>query len=182
MAENRRWWIPHTNFVAKSRAFHIQCLENRANFFWIRIQNLTKNIPNFQSLDEMSFENSSFEIAEVFCSCFLRKPQYLAFTAVEPVALVSHGFTGSCTRNWIDYLAPIMFGHSITGKSLSEALILAATNPQYVKILFIELQVQYMKTTYKLWTCCLHIFFVLTFRTIYVHNMFWAYSFHVLNW
>ena len=35
----------------------------------------------------------------------------------------------------------------LTGKSLSEALILAATNPQYVKRLFIELRVQYMKTT-----------------------------------
>ena len=34
-----------------------------------------------------------------------------------------------------------------TGKSLSEALIHAATKPQYGKRLFIELQVQYMKTT-----------------------------------
>jgi hypothetical protein len=34
-----------------------------------------------------------------------------------------------------------------TGKSLSEALILASTNPQYDKRLFIELPVQYMKTT-----------------------------------
>ena len=32
-----------------------------------------------------------------------------------------------------------------TGKSFSEALILASTNPQYDKRLFIELQVQYMK-------------------------------------
>ena len=32
-----------------------------------------------------------------------------------------------------------------TGKSFSEALILASTNPQYNKRLFIELQVQYMK-------------------------------------
>ena len=32
-----------------------------------------------------------------------------------------------------------------TGKSFSEALILASTNPQYEKRLFIELQVQYMK-------------------------------------
>ena len=31
------------------------------------------------------------------------------------------------------------------GKSFSEALILASTKPQYDKILFIELQVQYMK-------------------------------------
>ena len=32
-----------------------------------------------------------------------------------------------------------------TGKSFSEALILASTNPQYAKRLFIELQVQYVK-------------------------------------
>ena len=32
-----------------------------------------------------------------------------------------------------------------TGKSFSEALILASTNLQYDKRLFIELQVQYMK-------------------------------------
>ena len=32
-----------------------------------------------------------------------------------------------------------------TGKSFSEALILASTNPQYDKRLFIELRVQYMK-------------------------------------
>ena len=33
-----------------------------------------------------------------------------------------------------------------TGKSLSEALILASINPQYDDRLFIELRVQYMKT------------------------------------
>ena len=32
-----------------------------------------------------------------------------------------------------------------TGKSFSESLILASTNPQYDKRFFIELQVQYMK-------------------------------------
>ena len=34
-----------------------------------------------------------------------------------------------------------------TGKSLSEALILAPTNPQYDDRLFIELRVQYKKIT-----------------------------------
>ena len=34
---------------------------------------------------------------------------------------------------------------SRTGKSVSEAVILASTNPQYDKRLFIELQVQLMK-------------------------------------
>ena len=34
-----------------------------------------------------------------------------------------------------------------TGKSLSEPLILTSSNPQYDKILFIDLPVQYMKTT-----------------------------------
>ena len=49
-----------------------------------------------------------------------------------------------------------------TGKSLSEALVLAETNPQYDR------------RYYKLKTCCVHklfLVFVLTFRTIYVHNM-----------
>ena len=35
--------------------------------------------------------------------------------------------------------------NEVTGKSLSEALILGSTNPQYDDRLFIELQVQYMK-------------------------------------
>ena len=35
----------------------------------------------------------------------------------------------------------------LTGKSLSEALFFASTNPQYDDWLFIELQVQYMKIT-----------------------------------
>ena len=63
---------------------------------------------------------------------------------------------------------------SSTGKSLSEALILAATNPQYDKRLFIELRVQYMKTTsseHVVYTNCFFVF-VLTFRTIYVHIKF----------
>ena len=34
-----------------------------------------------------------------------------------------------------------------TGKSLLKALILASTNPQYDKRLFIDLPIQYMKTT-----------------------------------
>ena len=36
---------------------------------------------------------------------------------------------------------------AITGKSLSDAFILTSTNPQYEKRLFIDLPVQYMKTT-----------------------------------
>ena len=36
---------------------------------------------------------------------------------------------------------------TFTGKSFSEALILASTNPQYDNRLFIELPIQCMKTT-----------------------------------
>ena len=62
---------------------------------------------------------------------------------------------------------------SDTGKSLSEALIFASTNPQYDNRLFIELQVQYMKIPSSNLgrTCCVQKLF-LTFRTIFVHNMF----------
>ena len=52
-----------------------------------------------------------------------------------------------------------------TGKSLSEALIFASTNPQYDDRLFIELQVQYMKIPSSNLgrTCCVQKLF-LTFR------------------
>ena len=60
-----------------------------------------------------------------------------------------------------------------TGKSLSEALIFASTNPQHDDRLFIELQVQYMKIPSSNLgrTCCVQKLF-LKFRTIFVHNMF----------
>ena len=63
--------------------------------------------------------------------------------------------------------------YQITGKSLSEALFLASTNPQYDNRLFIELQVQYMKIPSSNLgrTCCVQKLF-LTFRTIFVHNIF----------
>ena len=66
---------------------------------------------------------------------------------------------------------------SSTGKSLSEALIFASTNPQYDHILVIELQIQYMKIPSSNLgkTCCVQKLF-LTFRTIFVHNMFSPYS------
>ena len=56
-----------------------------------------------------------------------------------------------------------------TGKSFSEALILALVNRQYDERLLIELQEKY-----KFRTCCVQncFVFVLTFKTIFVHNMF----------
>ena len=50
-----------------------------------------------------------------------------------------------------------------TGRFMSEAPFFASTDPQYDNRFFIELPVQY------------NIFF-LTFRTIYLHNMFWECS------
>ena len=56
---------------------------------------------------------------------------------------------------------------------MSEALIFASTNQQYDDRLFIELQVQYMKIPSSNLgrICCVQKLF-LTFRTIFVHNMF----------
>ena len=71
-----------------------------------------------------------------------------------------------------------------TGKSLSEAFILTSTNPQYGKRLFIDLPVQYMKTTSSELgenMLCTQIAFCLTFKTIDVQNMFGACGFYVLN-
>ena len=66
-----------------------------------------------------------------------------------------------------------------TGKSFSEALILASTNPQYDKRLFIELQVLYMKIPISEYgenmgrTSCVHFFlFGHSKQFMYLHNMF----------
>jgi hypothetical protein len=67
---------------------------------------------------------------------------------------------------------PSKLSHS-QGKSLSEPLVFASTNPHYDDRLFIELQVQYMKIPSSNLgrTCCVQKLF-LRFRTIFVHNMF----------
>ena len=83
-------------------------------------------------------------------------------------------------QNWIStcfgdlpHGPSILSPASSTSKPLSEALIFASTNPQYDDRLFIELQVQYMKITSSNLgrTCCVQTLF-LTFRTVFVHNMF----------
>ena len=63
----------------------------------------------------------------------------------------------------------------LTGKSFSEALILASTNPQYDKRLFIDLPVQYLHET----TSSEHVMYINCFEcqnkneeTIYAHNLF----------
>ena len=57
----------------------------------------------------------------------------------------------------------------LTGKSLSEALILASTNPQYDSKLFNDLQVQYKKIPK-----AEHVKNVS--RTCYLHKLFWMYK------
>ena len=76
----------------------------------------------------------------------------------------------------------------LTGKSFSEALILASTNPQYDKRLFIELRVQYMKIVSSEHVenmLCTQIGFCFDIQnnlcTQHVLRAFWAYNFHVLN-
>ena len=72
-------------------------------------------------------------------------------------------------------LSLLKFGPNcgVTGKYFLEAFILPSVNPQYDKGLFIEFPKQY-----KFRTCCVQklffFVFVLTFKTIFVHNMFWT--------
>ena len=67
-----------------------------------------------------------------------------------------------------------------TGKSFSEALILASLNPQYETRFFIELQEKY-----KFRKCCVQklffVVFILTFKTIFGHNLFWSCIFIVIQ-
>ena len=59
-----------------------------------------------------------------------------------------------------------------TGKSFSEALILGSTNPQYDKRLFIDLPVQYMKTTSSEHVVCINCSECQNKNKNFVHNMF----------
>ena len=59
-----------------------------------------------------------------------------------------------------------------TGKSLLEALILAATNPHYDKRLFIDLPIQYIKTISSEHVVYINCFECQNKKIIYVHNMF----------
>ena len=85
-----------------------------------------------EKLDESSKSNASLMAASYSHSTYLSSWQC-------GIIIVHH-----CTQiqNWKEY-SEIVF----TGKYLSEALIIAATNTKYDKRLFTELQVQYMKTT-----------------------------------
>ena len=74
---------------------------------------------------------------------------------------------GLVGKKAVNLLANIFFFQGDTGKSLLEALILASTNPQYDKRLFIDLTVQYMKTTSSEHVVYINCFFVfvLTLKT-----------------
>ena len=58
-----------------------------------------------------------------------------------------------------------------TGKSFSEALSLASTNPQYDKRLFIDLSVQYMKTT-----SSEHVVYINCFLFLFWHSKQFMYT------
>ena len=60
----------------------------------------------------------------------------------------------------------------LTGKSLSEALILGSSNPQYDKKNFIDLPVPYMKTTSSEHVVYINCFECQNKNKIYAHNMF----------
>ena len=61
-----------------------------------------------------------------------------------------------------------------TGKSMSEGLIFELTNPQYDKRLFMKIENCKLRTSgeHDVYINCFFFAFVLTCRTIFVHNMF----------
>ena len=78
----------------------------------------------------------AMEIVEMYCDLLLAR-----FGLIEQMKNLDDGLAESISS--LIWVAPRLLGKIIfyTGKSLSEALIFASTNPQYDNRLFIELQV-----------------------------------------
>ena len=94
------------------------------------------------------------EILKIISSSFLAKfhPEHLG--SYKLMKNSKNVYISLTEPNSYIYLLSLGKGNSdvlnielCTGKSLSEALIFASTNPQYDDKLFIELRVQYMKIT-----------------------------------
>ena len=94
------------------------------------------------------------EILKIISSSFLAKfhPEHLG--SYKLMKNSKNVYISLTEPNSYIYLLSLGKGNSdvlnielCTGKSLSEALIFASTNPQYDDRLFIELRVQYMKIT-----------------------------------
>ena len=70
--------------------------------------------------------------------------------------------------------------YSGTGNFFSEALIFASFNPQYGKRLFIQFTKKH-SLEHVVYKKCFFVF-VLTFKTIFVHNMFWTCILGGIQW
>ena len=69
-----------------------------------------------------------------------------------------------------------------TGKSFSEALILASVNPQYIWQEIVHwIPPKNTSLEHIVYKNCFFVF-VLTFKTIFVHNMFWTCIFRGIQW
>ena len=72
-----------------------------------------------------------------FINHLFKKSRNLEFVKVCNELVLLYKFSNLLPKSLLIY--------NFTGKSLSEALVLLSTNPQYGNRLFIELRVQYMK-------------------------------------
>ena len=99
------------------------------------------------------------------CSC----------SEVEPMSIEAADFRDMAFPSFL-VLIRLWSYKLISFVQVDLALILDSVNPQYDKRLFIE-----FPEKYKFRTCCvqkLFFVFVLTFKTIFVHNMLWTCIFH----
>ena len=84
--------------------------------------------------------------------------------------------SSNCTRTTLSYVHSETSG---TGKSVSEALTLESVNPQYDERLFNEFM--HTNSQHVVYKNCFFAF-VLTFKTIFVHNMLWTCIFRGIQW
>ena len=154
----------YSGFVSFTR----KLVENLKKFIDINYQCCFRN--HFDPLWPYQMHFSGFQL--FFCT-FLQK---ICRGNLNPVKSRFYHF-------WMPFFIPKNLIRKWVPFFQSEAFILISTNPQYDKRLFIDLPVQYMKTTKTEHVVRVHkLFWMSKQKTICVHNIFCACSFHVLNW
>ena len=115
-------------------------------FIWYLLLRVSRQLAPNTRVIKIDNRRLSYLVLDLGCGCGAQGIAAIKCGAKTPVTfndIDPDALEAVTLNNQANY---INSSSNSTGKSFSEALIIASTNPQYDKRLFIDLPVQYMKT------------------------------------